>query len=339
MGSGTIREGLEGQEFLAWAVKYIELNADMEKTEMEKTFTDRIPVVFGEVLFDIFPEGARVLGGAPFNVAWHLQGFGARPLMISSVGNDELGKDILRRMENWGMDTAGIQKDEEHGSGAVKVLMKNGNPSYEILRDRAWDFIEAGPALEAVRKCRAGMLYHGSLAARSGTSRRTLEILRKEADAPIFIDINLRPPDWSRALIEELLQGSRWIKLNRDELGELGRTLRAKETDALALAKEFGAQWVITTFGGEGAAFASPEFGFLQESAPPIEDMVDTVGAGDAFSAVSIYGFLSGWEPGTIIRRAAGFAADICRIQGATAERPELYNKWLNSWKQGEAGR
>lgn len=305
---------------------------------MERRPLKGLPVVFGEVLFDIFPDGSQVLGGAPFNVAWHLHGFGTGPLMISAVGTDSMGRDILQRMENWGMDTSGIQRDEDHASGAVKVSMRNGSPSYEIVRDRAWDFIQSGPALRAAREAEAGLLYHGSLAARSRISRGTLELLRRETDAPVFIDINLRPPDWNRDLIDDLLRGSRWIKLNRDELGELGRASRKIKDGSLELAEQFGAEWVITTLGDEGAAFASPEAGFLEEPTPPVEDLVDTVGAGDAFSAVAIYGFLSGWEPRAIIRRAADFAADICRIQGATIDRPELYEKWLNLWESGKVG-
>ena len=114
------------------------------------------PVLFGEVLFDVFPPGTQVLGGAPFNVAWHLQGFGLRPLLISSVGADDRGKQIKKRMQEWGMETSGLQTDEQHPSGIVQVSFNNGQPSYEILSDQAYDFIKT-PQSDNVD---IGLLYH-----------------------------------------------------------------------------------------------------------------------------------------------------------------------------------
>jgi len=182
----------------------------------QKTILDKktVPVIFGEVLFDIFPDGNQILGGAPFNVAWHLQGFGAQPLMISAVGDDDLGRDILGRMSHWGMETSGIQVDIEHPTGIVKVIMNQGDPSYDVVQDSAWDFIQSGPALEAIESQSVSMLYHGSLAARSHTSRQTLASIRKMEIAPVFIDVNLRPPYWKQGQLEELLAGASWIKLN-----------------------------------------------------------------------------------------------------------------------------
>ncbi len=87
-----------------------------------------IPVIFGEVLFDRFPDGNSVLGGAPFNVAWHLQAFGARPLLISSVGDDELGAEIRQTMQDWGMDDSGLQTDAAHPTGTVEVSFNAGEP-------------------------------------------------------------------------------------------------------------------------------------------------------------------------------------------------------------------
>lgn len=291
------------------------------------------PVVFGEVLFDIFPGGNQVLGGAPFNVAWHLQGFGARPLMISAVGDDDLGSSILQRMQAWGMDTSGIQVDREHPTGRVMVSMDNGDPSYEIVRDSAWDFINPQAALSAMESRPVSMLYHGSLAARSPASRTALESLRNQTETPVFIDVNLRPPDWNHELIDSLLSGTTWIKLNRSELAEVGGDGSSPERAAQELLVRFGAQWVITTMGEKGAAITAASFETLEQPPPAIEDLVDTVGAGDAFSALVIHGLSSGWSPEVILERAAEFAADICRIQGATSYNPELYAQRLKEWE------
>lgn len=99
-------------------------------------------VIFGEVLFDCFPDGKRVLGGAPFNVAWHCQAFGMKPLLISRVGNDTPGEEIQQAMADWGMTTAGLQLDLQHPSGVVDVQFVEGEPVYSIVENSAWDFID-----------------------------------------------------------------------------------------------------------------------------------------------------------------------------------------------------
>ncbi|HRV09486.1 MAG TPA: PfkB family carbohydrate kinase, partial [Acidobacteriota bacterium] len=90
------------------------------------------PVVFGEVVFDLFPDGSEVLGGAPFNVAWHLKGLGERPLMITRIGDDQRGRAILDRMLSAGLDVAGVQMDEEHPTGTVRVLLDSAGPRFQI---------------------------------------------------------------------------------------------------------------------------------------------------------------------------------------------------------------
>lgn len=117
--------------------------------------------VFGEVLFDCFPDGARVLGGAPFNVAWHLQAFGDRPQFISRIGGDESGREIARAMASWGMDCAGLQYDPDYPTGRVEVSITATEPSYEIVADSAYDFITAA---ELRGPFPAGILYHAASA-------------------------------------------------------------------------------------------------------------------------------------------------------------------------------
>ena len=121
------------------------------------------PVVFGEVLFDTFPDGAAVLGGAPFNVAWHLQGFGLDPLFISRIGDDEPGTRVLDTMRAWGMDIRGLQVDDDHPTGKVQVSLDHGQPSFSILADQAYDFIELEAAVGAATRAAPALLYHGSL--------------------------------------------------------------------------------------------------------------------------------------------------------------------------------
>jgi fructokinase len=129
------------------------------------------PLVFGEVLFDEFPDGTRVLGGAPFNVAWHLKGLGVDPRIVSAVGDDTAGREVLERMEAWGLDASGIQVDTEHPTGRVLVTTGPGDNRFEIPLGQAWDAIDRRQAERAVRET-PPLLYHGTLALRSDASWR-----------------------------------------------------------------------------------------------------------------------------------------------------------------------
>ncbi|MFH1963927.1 MAG: PfkB family carbohydrate kinase, partial [Acidobacteriota bacterium] len=236
-------------------------------------------------------------------------------------------------MRHWGMGTSGIQVDRKHPTGIVKVIMNQGDPSYEVVQDRAWDFIQADPAIEAIGSQSFSMLYHGSLAARSRTSCQTLASIRKKVNAPVFIDVNLRPPHWNRDLIKKLLSGASWIKLNHSELQLVIESSSDPAQAAMDLLNTHGAEWVITTRGAEGADITSGRFGTLQQEPPAINGFVDTVGAGDAFSALVIYGLAAQWTPAVILERAVEFAADICKIQGATTNNKALYTNRLEQWE------
>ncbi|HHM05253.1 MAG TPA: carbohydrate kinase [Gammaproteobacteria bacterium] len=290
------------------------------------------PLIFGEVLFDTFPDGSVVLGGAPFNVAWHLAGFGLNPRFISRVGDDELGRRVLAAMGAWQMDTTGVQIDPAHPTGRVSVSVEDGEPSFDILPQQAYDFIEPpgqlppGPAL----------LYHGSLIARAARSRETLASLRDNATAGVFVDINLRPPWWDRATVEWALGGARWVKLNHHELATvLGHdSVPAPELAAAAdsLRRCYELALVVVTRGEQGALFCSA--GTVLTVAPPVvAEVVDTVGAGDAFAAVTLTGLIKGWPLETVAQRAVAFAAALCRQRGATAPDHELYRETLRKWE------
>ena len=294
------------------------------------------PVIFGEVLFDHFPDGSRVLGGAPFNVAWHLRGFGANPLVISAVGDDPEGREVLERMTSWDLMTHGVQTDPEHPTGRVTATVVEGENRFEIAPDQAWDHIKAAPALHAAAEKPAGLLYHGSLALRGPESWATLRALEHEANAPSFVDINLREPWWTREKVDWCLSSADWVKLNDAELAEL--TSRATGSfdecrdAAAALSREHGIHGIIVTRGSAGALSIVDGEQVRAASAPPVEDLVDSVGAGDAFSSVVCLGLLQDWDPQATLDRAAGFAADVCRIRGATTPDFALYERHLAEW-------
>jgi len=309
-----------------------EVDEAMEQEQMTQQVPR--PLVFGEVLYDCFPDGSEVLGGAPFNVAWHLQGFGLAPLFVSRIGNDALGARILKAMSEWGMDTRGVQQDPDHPTGRVVVSFDAGEPSYEIVPEQAYDFI-AGDQVQALLG--AGHyqpLYHGSLAARHSTARAALDGLRA-IGIPAFVDINLRDPWWRRPWLEDALHQAQWAKLNEHELRILAERHQGDGVDVKALGEAFrhdcGLQMLVVTRGAAGALILAD--GKSAQAAPAaVGEVVDTVGAGDAFSAVSIFGLSRGWSLQQLGDRAVEFAAEVCRMRGATGRDRDLYQRYLRKW-------
>ncbi len=290
------------------------------------------PIIFGEVLYDCFPDGNDVLGGAPFNVAWHLQGLGLNPLMISRVGKDVRGKKVQDTMQAWGMDVAGLQQDAEYPTGQVSVSLENGQPSYDIVTDQAYDNIQVTVANDVLRKNASknnyGLIYHGSLALRSETSRHALEAILESEDTPIFLDLNLREPWWEKSLVDKIIKRATWVKLNDEELCEvIGYSMAngsALKTYAAELFKQCQLERLIVTRGEQGAFVVSHE-GVVEGAPVPVENIMDTVGAGDAFSAVTIAGILQGWPIQVTLDKALSFASTICQQRGATASNASLY--------------
>lgn len=135
------------------------------------------PVLFGELLFDHFPDGSAVLGGAPLNVACHLRGLGIQPLLISRIGEDEGGRMVRKALHDWDLDDRGVQIDRERPTGAVRVQIENGEPVFRIEPEQAYDYIEAHDVPEFPTG--GTILYHGTLAVRNPVSRQALDYLVK----------------------------------------------------------------------------------------------------------------------------------------------------------------
>ena len=279
--------------------------------------------IFGEVLFDHFPDGQRVLGGAPFNVAWHLQAFGLGPRFISRVGADAEGEAVLTAMRDWGMDTQSVQIDPQRPTGRVSVQIVGNEPSYDIVPDCAYDAIE----LPAEPLPAGSLIYHGSLAIRSPTSRQSLENIIQHTSTPVvFLDVNLRPPWWERVDVLRQVGSADWIKLNSDELAQLA------DMPANSWLHEYGLAGIIETRGAAGAR-AWTAGGELAEVQPEASTtLVDTVGAGDAFTAVVILGITHDWPLAQILERAQRFASLIVGRRGATVDEHAFYQPLREAW-------
>ena len=289
------------------------------------------PLLFGEVLFDEYTDGTSRLGGAPLNVAWHLRGFGLDPLLITRIGGDALGGLALERMRGALLDTRGVQVDAERPTGQVRVVDADGeDPRFELPDDQAYDFVDRD-LMPHVQPDRVEILYHGSLAARSEQSAAALQSLR-ELGVPTFIDANLREPWCERGMVESLIGGARWLKVNVQELEKLedhsrGRTLLDR---AQRVRERFGLEAVIVTAGVEGA-FGVTRDDAITAAVERVVESEDIVGAGDAVSAVLILGIVRGWSLTASLRRAVEFAGS---VPSGIPDDSALYQRFLTLWRR-----
>jgi len=281
-------------------------------------------VGLGEVLWDLLP-GGRQLGGAPANFAYHAQALGARGVVASAVGDDELGREILARLDALGLDRSAVQVDHRHPTGTVSVQVDaDGHPQYVIHEDVAWDFIEATGELTALAG-RADAVCFGSLAQRAPASRaairRFLKLTPREC-LRIF-DINLRQSYYDRQVIAESLDVADVLKLNVDELTaitDLFDLPGGEDQAARAMLHRFGLTLVAVTRGSAGSVLITKD---QVSSCPPQQVKVaDTVGAGDAFTAALALGMLTDRPLDLTHRHAARLAAYVCTQVGATPELP-----------------
>lgn len=287
------------------------------------------PLIFGEVLFDHFPDGSRVLGGAPFNVAWHLQAFGLAPQFISRVGNDVEGQEIIELMTAWNMSLDSLQHDNQHPTGSVQVHIEHGEPHYDIVENSGYDFISADSLSHNATQ---GILYHGSLALRNPVSRAALRVLKAQHQGKIFVDINLRDPWWQKDEFLPLLHDAHWVKFNEHELAEFC-DVSDLNTAAQQFAQQFGLEILFVTCGEQGAiAWDARQQQVFNVKPTANIQVVDTVGAGDAFASVLLLGLSQQWTLQDTLERAQAFASQIVGKRGATVADREFYRCVVEQW-------
>jgi len=284
--------------------------------------------IFGEALFDHFPDGKRVLGGAPFNVAWHLQAFGQTPHFVSRVGNDPEGETIRAAMHEWGMDTSGLQTDPTYPTGRVEVTIVDDEPAYDIVHPCAYDAIEihaAAPDCE--------LLYHGSLGLRDAASRNALEQLKAHDPGIVFVDVNLRPPWWQKQRLLDLVHTADWVKLNTEELAQLQDSCESAQGRATGFLARHDLQGLLLTHGTQGAELFTAGGEHFEVQPGSDISVIDTVGAGDAFASVMILGLVKTWPIPLTLQRAQDFASAIVGNRGATVSTPLFYQSFAKKWR------
>lgn len=260
-------------------------------------------VCFGEVLWDVLPSG-KIAGGAPMNVAFHLNNFGVRSFMLSKVGKDELGAVLMDFLATKGVNTDLVEIDENLPTGQVLVsLDEGGHASYEIIKPVAWDNIQTNNTIESI-VASADAFVFGSLAARSEVSKASLNHLIDRARFKVF-DVNLRAPFYSKELLESLLHKADFVKMNDEELDEIASWLTPSKNELIKLStvrKTYGVSGILMTKGANGAVFFD-DSGYYQQDGFPVK-VQDTIGSGDSFLAA----FLSNWLAGETIERCLTFA-------------------------------
>jgi len=284
--------------------------------------------IFGEALYDQFPDGQQILGGAPFNVAWHLQAFNQHPCFISRVGQDALGDGIRQAMLAWGMDIDNLDFDLDHPTGTVQVTIDDGEPSYEILAYQAYDFITAPP--DSGRDY--DVIYHGTLALRNPTSVQALQDLTAQHRGKIFIDVNLRAPWWQKEAVIRWIGRAHWVKLNHDELMSLALPQNTLQNTMRLFLAQHELEVLVVTCGDRGALAVSQAGEFIEVAPTADLSVIDTVGAGDAFAAVLLLGMQQRWPLQLTMERAQSFASALVTKRGATVQDLSFYRPFIDAW-------
>jgi fructokinase len=286
-------------------------------------------VCFGEVLWDIFPTHKKI-GGAPLNVALRMNSFGVETTMISRVGADENGEDILSFLSSQEITTDLIQVTKEYKTGAVHVMInEKGNASYDILYPSAWDKIIETEMMEKVT-AEADVFVFGSLACRDEVTRTTLNKLLGKAKYKIF-DVNLRAPYYTTDVLNELMLKADFIKLNDEELREISKELGSPynsfEQNIKFIAEKTNTKQVCVTKGEFGAVLYNNDK-FYYNSGYFIK-VVDTVGAGDSFLASLIVRLLRGKSPQKALNYACAIGALVAGQEGAN---PKISEKVISDY-------
>ncbi len=287
----------------------------------------------GEALWDLLPSGAQ-LGGAPANFACHAHSLGAETGVITRIGDDALGREVVHRFTQMGLSAAAVQKDDLAPTGTVIVeLLEDKTARYTFPDNVAWDRLEVTAlALDAVRA--ADAVCFGTLAQRGETSRNSVQKLLASTPphALRIFDVNLRQHYFSKAIIESSLKLTNVLKLNDVELPIIAQMFNhtgSIRDQIQKVAEQFELQTVALTRGAEGSLLYHSGQWSDRPSTPV--DVVDTVGAGDAFTAALVLGLLHKMDITAINALASEVACHVCSQAGAIPPLPASFQSRLAS--------
>lgn len=284
---------------------------------------------FGEVLWDILPS-QRVPGGAPMNVAIHLQNLGVTSVMISKVGNDSLGVELKSFLKSRQCTTDCIQIDSKFPTGTV--VADTSNPKevkYDIIENVAWDHIDFTNSIEEKIENAVALVY-GTLSCRNEHSRKTLQVIIHKTKALKIFDVNFRAPYYSKDLVAELIQTADVVKMNQDELeiinGWFGSPDFSFEEKIKNLKSHFKLKKILVTLGGDGASLTD-DSGIIYSKVYKVE-VKDTIGSGDSFLAAVIKNMLLKTSNKEMLAYACALGSIVASHHGANPEikEDEIYS-------------
>ena len=288
-------------------------------------------VGIGELLWDLLP-GGKQLGGAPANFVYHVTSLGDKGIIVSRIGDDDLGKETTSRLRELGMVSSHIQIDPQYSTGTVKVEVdERGEPDFTIIEDIAWDFVEWNQTLEKLALA-ADAVCFGSLAQRAmrtrGTIRTFLRLIHNQC-LTVF-DVNLRQSFFSPEILAESLVLSKIVKLNDEELPRVSRLLGLSGDSDVAMARalvnRYHLELVCVTKGALGSLLVAP--GNIHTHPGFKVDVTDTVGSGDAFTAALVYYYLRRRNIEEINSAANKLGSLVAQYSGGTPEtEPHFYEE------------
>ena len=289
---------------------------------------NEIVVGMGEALWDVLPEGKKI-GGAPANFAYHVSQFGLPSCVVSAIGDDALGKEIIENFTSKGLDQ--LIAEVPYPTGTVQVeIDQTGIPLYDIKENVAWDNIPYTEHLDALAK-RTKAVCFGSLAQRNVVSRETinhfLDTMPKDDDSLIVFDVNLRQGFYNKEILCKSMQNCNILKINDEELITVSRMFGYPSIDlqdkCWILLGKYNLKMLILTCGINGSYVFTP--GNVSFQPTPKVEVTDTVGAGDSFTAAFIASILKGksvTEAHTIAVKTSAF---VCTQKGAMPILPPEY--------------
>lgn len=289
-------------------------------------------LVIGEILFDIFPAYKRI-GGAPFNFAFHLKKLGFPVRFVSRVGNDGYGKEIRKFLNLHGFDLQDIQTDPDHMTGQVAVTFhpEEGHV-FAIAKNTAYDHMDFHPIRQCLSDSDPDLIYFGTLIQRTKKIFDQFQQVFKKnlKQTKVFCDINLRPGCYNRQVLDASLKTADILKLNDEELVTIMEGSGGEgpyESLVEQLMKTYEIQTLILTMGNKGSYWSTPH-GHFKMGPGHTRKIVDTVGAGDAYAALSAAGILRNLPLENIVPLASEFAARVCSVKGALIEDVKIYGEF-----------